>query len=288
MAVSFSLSIASYSFHRLLESGQQDMAAYIAECKRLGATHLDPWNAHLAPLTARDAAIRSAGEPVGELSPEEKAYLVEMKAQADAAGLPFGCVAVDGAHIYEADEHARRVNRGIAQRWLEAARLLGAQQVRIDAGGQGDTWPDDVFGIVTAGYQELIARARGMGLEILMENHWGPSHVPENVVRIMEAVPGLGLLFDTHNFSDQEKGWRLCTRYARSVHVKSFRFDENGNDPSVDLPRVIRLLVKGGSHHPGYAGVWGVESVPTDGDELGAAAKTLDLIRRVLSESGGA
>lgn len=74
--------------------------------------------------------------------------------------------------------------------------------------------------------------------------------------------------------------------YARSMHVKSFLFDENGNDPSVDQPRVIRLLAGGDSRQPGYAGVWGVESVPNDGDEIGAAAKTLDLIRRVLSEEG--
>lgn len=287
MAVPLKLSIASYSFHRLLESGQQDMAAYIAASKRLGATHLDPWNAHLAPLTARDQAIRLAGEPVSDLSPDEKAYLLDIKAQADAAGLLFGCVAVDGAHIYEAESRARLVNHGIARRWLEAARMLDAQQVRIDAGGQGDGWPDDVFAMVVAGYQELIAQARQMGLEILMENHWGPSHVAENVVRIMEAVPGLGLLFDTNNFSDQEKGWRLCTGYARSVHVKSFLFDASGSDPSVDLPRVIRLLANGDSRQPGYTGVWGVESVPTDGDEMGAASKTLDLIRRVLSESGG-
>lgn len=185
MAVSPNLSIASYSFHRLLESGQQDMAAYIAESKRLGATWLDPRNAHLAPLTAQDQEIRSAGTPVSGLSPEEKAYLIEIKAQADAAGLAFGCVTVDGAHIYEVEQPARLVNRGIAQRWLEASRLLGARQVRIDAGGQGDTWPDDVFAVIVAGYQDLIACARQMGLEILMENHWGPSHVPKNVVRTM-------------------------------------------------------------------------------------------------------
>ena len=53
------LSIASYSFHRLLESGVQDMFGYIADCKRLGATELDPWNSHLAGLRERDAEFKA-------------------------------------------------------------------------------------------------------------------------------------------------------------------------------------------------------------------------------------
>ena len=33
----------------------------------------------------------------------------------------------------------------------------------------------------------------------------------------------------------------------------------------------------------GYKGVWGIESVPTDGDEYAGATKTIELIRRHVS-----
>jgi sugar phosphate isomerase/epimerase len=271
------LSIASWSFHRLLESGQQDMFKYITDCKELGATQLDPWNGHLAPLIAGDNAMKAGLVPNGQLSPDEKAYLAQVKAAAEKAGLPFGCLAVDGAHIYEPTPEARDLNRAAAYRWLEAAQLLGAQQVRVDAGGPPEM-PDEAFSIIVEGYKDLLARAHPLGIELLIENHWGPSPIPENLVRILEAVPDLGLLFDTNNFQgDKERAWEMFAGRASSVHIKTFSFDEQGNDPSVNLAKAIQLLAAAG-----FNGAWGVESVPRDGDEYGGVTKTFALIRRNL------
>ena len=277
------LSIASYSFHRRLEAGQQDMFQYIRDCQALGANVLEPWNSHLAPLAAGDAALKASGRwQDSRLSAAEQIYLEQVSAAARAAALPFGCVAVDGAHIYEPTPEARQLNRAVAYRWLQAAHQLGAAQVRIDA-GQADGFPESAFRIVVDGYRDLIARGRELGLEILFENHWGISHDYENVQKLVAAVDGLGLLFDTHNWrgGTHQIAWRECARFARSVHIKTFRFDEAGNEPSEDLALAIRLLVEAG-----YRGTWGVESVPEDGDELGAAAKTLALIRRELQGLG--
>lgn len=275
------LSIASYSFHRLLGDGKQDMFQYIQDCKRLGATQLDPWNGHLALIVAGDEALKKQGDfTQNALSPAEKAYLVDVRQAAQAAGLPFGCLAVDGAHIYEATDDARRLNRCVAYRNLEAARLLGAEQVRIDAGGPPEM-PVEIFKIIVAGYQDLLARCQALGLELLIENHWGPSNLPENLTRLFSALPGLGLLFDTNNWAKgrQHDGWRLGAPYARSVHIKTFEFDAQGNDPTVDIPQAMQLLLQAG-----YQGCWGVESVPRDGDEIGAVEKTFALIRRILGE----
>jgi sugar phosphate isomerase/epimerase len=277
------LSIASYSFHRRLEAGQQDMFQYIRDCQALGVNVLDPWNGHLAPLVAGDQALKAAGRWQNpRLSTEEETYLGQVRAAAHSAGLPFGCVAVDGAHIYESTPEARQLNRAVAYRWLQAAHLLGATQVRIDA-GQAEGFPEAVFRIVVDGYDDLIMRGRALGLEILFENHWGISNDYENVIRLVEAVDGLGLLFDTHNWraGTQAKAWQQCARFARSVHIKTFGFNEAGNDPSVDLAQAIRLLVAAG-----YAGTWGVESVPEAEDEMIAAQKTIALIRRVLQTLG--
>ena len=275
------LSIASWSFHRLLESGQQDMFKYIIDCKNLGATQLDPWNGHLAPLVARDNVMKNERFPNDQLSLDEKAYLAQVKAAADHAGLPFGCLAVDGAHIYESTPEARAFNRAVAYRWLDAASLLGATMVRVDAGGPPEM-PDDIFSIIVEGYQDLLGRAHRLGIELLIENHWGPSPIPENLVRILDAVPGLGLLFDTNNFEgDKELAWEMFAGRAVSVHIKTFSFDEQGNEPSVNIPKAIQLLAAAG-----YNGAWGVESVPRDGDEYGAVEKTFALIRRTLEGIG--
>jgi sugar phosphate isomerase/epimerase len=150
--------------------------------------------------------------------------------------------------------------------------------VRIDAGGPADM-PDEAFAIIVEGYQDLLARAKGLGIELLVENHWGPTNNPDNVVKLLNALPGLGLLFDTNNWikARQEEAWETCARYARSVHIKTFSFDENGDDPSVNIAKAIHIL-----QNTGYKGTWGVESVPKDGDEYEGVKKSLALIRNVL------
>ncbi|UCC63892.1 MAG: sugar phosphate isomerase/epimerase [Anaerolineae bacterium] len=276
------LSICSYSFHRLLAAGKQDIFKYITDCRELGATQLDPWDEHLAPLKESEEAWRANADPEDvQLSPQDEAYLDRVNRAATEAGLPFGCIAVDGAHIYEPAPEARRANRAAAYGWLEVAAGLGARQVRIDAGGP-EEMPNDVFGIIVEGYRDLVARGRERGIEILIENHWGPSPVPENAVKILEAVDGLGLLFDTINWAPgmQEKGWRMCARYARATHVKTFSFDQDGNEPSVDVAKAMRTLMDAG-----YDGPWGIESCPHDGDEYEGVRKTIALIRRVVAEN---
>jgi len=273
------LSICSYSFHHLLEAGQQDVFQYISDCQTLGCTQLDLWNGHLPSLLDDEARSPSSFTPeYAQLSSAELEYLAQIKAAADNAGLPFGCLAVDGAHIYEDSPEARQANQIKAYRWLNIAEQLGAQQIRIDSGGPPDM-PDEVLDIIVTGYHDLIPRAREKGSEIVIENHWGASRIPENVVRILEAVPELGLLFDTGNWPEdrRETGWTQCARYARATHIKTYAFDAEGNETTVDVPRVMHIL-----QEAGYQGSWGIESVPRQGDEVEAAKKSIALIRRVL------
>ena len=273
------LSLCSYSFHRLLEAGQHDVFQYISDCQALGCTQLDLWNGHLPSLL--DDEVRSPSSFTWEytqLSADELDYLAQIKAAADSAGLPFGCLAVDGAHIYEASPEARQAQQIKAYRWINIAEQLRAQQIRIDSGGPPEM-PEEVFEIIVAGYNDLIPRALEKGVEVVIENHWGASRIPENVVRILEAVPELGLLFDTGNWPEEmrETGWAQCARYARASHLKTYAFDTEGNETTVDIPRAMRLL-----QESGYQGSWGIESVPREGDEVEAARKSIALVRRVL------
>lgn len=253
-------SIISYSFHRAFDAGTMDIFRYIEFCKREGYTLLDPWMKHLE---------RGLGDV---------AWLERVKEAARDAVLPFGCLAVDGGHIYETTPEARVETRTVRESWLRVAESLRARMVRIDAGGPEDL-TDEVFEIICEGYDELVRSAASRGLQVVMENHWGPTIHPENVVRILAAVDGLGYLFDTGNWAkgESERGWELCARYSSLTHFKTRRFDSSGEDRSAGLPRAIRLL-----RASGYSGPWGIESTPEDGDEFGAAQKTLAIVKREL------
>jgi sugar phosphate isomerase/epimerase len=273
------LSLCSYSFHRLLEAGKHDVFQYIDDCRALGCTQLDLWNGHLPSLLDDKERPPSGFTPeYAQLSPAEIEYLARIKASADKAGLRFGCLAVDGAHIYEPGPEAQQAQQIKAHRWLNIAGALGAGQIRIDTGGSPDM-PEEMFDVIVRGYNDLIPRAGEKGIELVMENHWGASRLPGNVMRILEAVPGLGLLFDTGNWPEdmREAGWTQSPPYARATHLKMYAFDAEGNETTVDIPRAIRLL-----QEAGYQGCWGIESVPRHGDEVEAAKKSIALVRRVL------
>ena len=139
------------------------------------------------------------------------------------------------------------------------------------------------FAVIVEGFNDLIAQARERNIEILTENHWGPTKDPDNTIKLLGALPELGLLFDSNNWIPErrEEAWRSCAQYAKALHIKTFSFDEAGNDPSMDLELCFSLLKEAG-----YTGVWGIESTPDDGDEAAGVLGTLALIRRELGVGG--
>lgn len=277
------LSICSFSFHRLLDAGRQDIFQYIETCRELGCTHLQPWNAHFArgwvrgEITQVGRRPAESAAPVWLEPPREAAFLAELREAAGRAGLGWELIAVDGAHIYDPNPETVAANRLRARRWVDFAAALGAGGLRIDAGGPHHPEPA-VLDHIIIGYRELIAEAATRGVSIFIENHWGSSQIPDNILLYLREVPGLKLLFDTNNWAPgrQHEGWEKCAPFASATHFKTFSFDENGQEPSVDLPLAARLLLDSG-----YQGVWGIESVPRDGQEVAAARATIALLRQL-------
>ena len=255
-------SVISYSFHRTFAAGKMDIFSYITWCKENGFTKLDPWNRHL------------------EAGFDDDAYVAKVKAAAAEVGLPFGCIAVDGAHIYEATAEARADNRQKAYRWIDIAAQLGATQVRIDAGGRGLTL-EEIFDIVVEGYKDVVQYAGAKGIQVLSENHWGPTQHPDAMHKVLAAVDGLGLLFDSFNWvkGTHEQAWPQYAPLASLTHIKTLSFDEHGNEPNWDIPKVIRLL-----READYQGSWGIEGESKDWDEAEIVTKTLALIKRELAK----
>jgi sugar phosphate isomerase/epimerase len=275
------IGICSFSFHRLLAEGKQDMFQYMKDCVELGCTQLDPWCAHLAPLHDGDNIIHAGHNPgEAKLDAAEDVYIEKVKAAADELNMPFGCLAVDGACIYADTPADIRKQRALQYRWLDIAGKLNCEFARIDAGGPEDM-PDDAFAIIKEGYEDIIAYGRERGVRIITENHFGPSKHPENVVKLIEEIDGLGYLFDTNNWAEgkQREGWDRCAQYADVTHIKTFEFDADGNVVGVDMPYAFELLKK-----HGFDGCWGIESVPRDGDEMAGARATVALIKRLAAE----
>jgi sugar phosphate isomerase/epimerase len=124
---------------------------------------------------------------------------------------------------------------------------------------------------------ELMPVAAAHRLPVVIENHWGISSRPENIVAIIEAVksPWLGTCPDFWNFPrdvDPYEGLKILAPKALHVQAKSARFRENGEEMNFDYKRALAIL-----HDCGYDGTVAIE-YQGGGRDLEGCVRTRELI----------
>jgi sugar phosphate isomerase/epimerase len=173
------ISVLSYSFRGLLAEGKMDVFGYLETCKyRYGLGAADIWNAF---LTSTDVA-----------------YLKKVKDALDERELVLADLCVDKAHIWEDQPEARERNYQNALAHLKAAETLGARFMRLDAGGQGDTWTNEQFDHIVKRYKEYAQWALDRGFKVGAENHWGPERLWPNMQKLYQAVDHKGFGISCH------------------------------------------------------------------------------------------
>lgn len=122
-------------------------------------------------------------------------------------------------------------------------------------------------------------------IRLAIENHWGITSQPENIVRIVRAVDSelVGTCPDFGNFPgdvDRYAGLERLASRALHVHAPSARFDHEGEERSIDYGRCLRLL-----RDRGYDGAITVE-YNGGGDDLEGCLRTRDLLLRHADSPG--
>jgi len=243
------IGIASYAFHGLLKAGVIDLFGYLESCRyRYDLRTADIWN--------------------GMLTSTDDDYLGKVKHALAERELVLVNLCVDGPHIWEDDPDRREKHYQSALRYLQAAELLGAKTLRIDAGGRGDDWTPEQFETIVGRFQEYAQRAQESGFKVGPENHWGAEVVPENMRRLCEAVdhPGFGVLL---HYRDNE-GDALMAPWAMHTHITR-ELTENGLESSMQMLR-----------EAGYEGCWSVEH-HSGTNEYSEVAIQLAKVRDVLT-----
>jgi len=167
------------------------------------------------------------------------------------------------------DPDAREANYKKALEYMDAAEILGAKTVRLDAGGdhKAKTFTNEQMDYIVPRYQEYCQRAYDNGYKFGPENHWGPEVVPENMKAICEAVdhPGFGVLIHFRGEGDE-----LFAPWAMHTHV-AWACMENHLNESMNLLKGL-----------GYEGYWGVEH-HTGENEYTEVAMQIAAVRDVLN-----
>ena len=215
---------------------------------------------------------------------KDQAYLAQLKKGADDAGVSIGLLMLDTNGSLAAGDGAQR-QKAVEKTypWLDAAAFLGCRSVRVNARGEGS--PDELRPRIVDSCSTLADYAAGRNLNLVIENHGGPSSDPQWLVSVMQAVnkPNFGILPDFGNFPDEVNRYDAVEAfmpYSKGVSAKSIAFTASGDCAETDFRRMMRI-VRDGS----YAGYVGVESeVEGAENEPDAILKTRDLLRAIFAE----
>lgn len=252
-----SYSIGSWSFHALYDSGQMNIFGYLESlAHRYDVRHADIWNGML--LTTDDAYIALLERTLRE---EE---------------LTVACLAVDGANVWHKDPDIAQHQHKVALRYLDIARRLRVQTVRIDMGVMTPDITEEQFAHLVTRYSQYAAFAQDYGFRIGPQTHQPASQVAANLTRLSQALstPAFGVVLDVSRWHEQpEAGDREAAPYTMHVHFDRAFVDLFGQ-PLLDKVRLLKTA--------GYEGCWSLEF---RGGEREYIEVALDLaaIRRAVS-----
>jgi len=240
----FRISLAQWSLHRALQGGMLDNFEFPVKAKRdFGIQAVE----YVSTFFDRH-----------EVNPK---YLDELKRITDYHGITNVLIMVDGeGSLGASDKNERTEAVENHYKWVDAARHIGCHAIRVNASGDGG-W-DALGKNVSSGLHLLAAYAQKQNIKILVENHGGLSSSGAWLSQVMKTVnlPGVGTLPDFGNFTvspteqyDKYQGMTELMPFAAGVSAKSYAFDDDGNETSIDFDRMMKIVKKSG--YRGYIGI---------------------------------
>jgi len=201
-------------------------------------------------------------------------------------------VAISAAPGNEAglSEETRREGIRVAKLWLDAAKQIGVQSMRINTGGP-QILPQS---IVQGGYprnldivpylenaiesfKEMADYGEKVGVKVTIENHWGLGANPMNIIIILNEVNS-PFLESSPDFSNWEHdyllyhGLEVLIPYAKSMcHAKRWT-----RYPDIDINRCVQIL-----NNAGYKGYISME-YEGGGDPVAGSLKLMDDVVEAL------
>lgn len=200
-------------------------------------------------------------------------YLNEMNTRAKDVGVRQLLIMIDGeGDLGDLDTARRKTAVENHYKWVEAAKRLECHSIRVNAKGMGSAV--DVGKAVVQGLGSLSEFAKDFGLNVIVENHGGYSSDGSWLAGVMREVgmTNCGTLPDFGNFCleyegdecaeeyDRYKGVEELMPFAKAVSAKTYDFDVNGDETTIDFMKMMRIV-----EQSGYQGFVGIEY---EGDRL--------------------
>lgn len=208
----------------------------------------------------------------------EATYLERLRSAVETAGATVENVPIDVGDICEPDPNRRASYIREIEKWMDAAAAIGSRAVRVNTGPARHG--SDALALAVESCRRLVNHAENLGLNVLIENHGGISNDPEMLTQLIKAVGSerMGACPDFGGFEEAIRYDALeqIMPLAKLVHAKSYAFDDNGEETTIDYGRCMQIVKSSG-----FKGVLSIE-YEGEGDQFQGIRKTQELISRHL------
>ena len=267
--VPFKISLAQWSWHRRLRGQQQpkmDNLDFAVNARKFGFEAVEYVNQFF-----KDKA-------------EDTSYLAQMKQRAKDNDVESVLIMCDGeGNLGDPDSQRRTQAVENHYKWLEAAKYLGCHSIRVNAASRGTY--DEQLKLAANGLRRLSTKAVEYKLNVIVENHGGLSSNSEWLASVIKKVdlPNCGTLPDFGNFppeADKYKSVEMLMPYARGVSAKSYDFDDNDDETTIDFYRMLKIVVASG--YKGYVDVEYEGNSLSEDEGIVATKKLLEKIQQQM------
>jgi sugar phosphate isomerase/epimerase len=258
----FKMSLAQWSFNKSFRSGgvsPYEFARLASELGFEGLEYVNQLYPDVMDSEDKSAAIAAFVEKNNALAAQYKLQnvLIMIDSEGDLAS---------------SDENTRSEAIANHKLWIDAANQMGCSAVRLNLFGESD--PEKWVANSILSLTDLADYAADKNINVIVENH---GRLSSNVPVLMKVINGTGksncgTLPDFGNFCIAEEGYGSlfdgsCKEFydpykgvsemivkAFGVSAKSYDFDEEGNETTLDYNRLIKIV-----KDAGYKGFVGVE-----------------------------
>ncbi|MCL6267655.1 sugar phosphate isomerase/epimerase family protein [Flagellimonas myxillae] len=269
------ISLAQWSLHRQFQNGTLNADDF----------------AHISIDTYGINAVEYVNGFYKKYGNDER-FWANMKARADKAGVNSLLIMVDEeGDLGAAKDKERKKAVENHYKWVNAAKILGCHSIRVNAFGASDR--DTFRSTMADGLGRLSDYAAKENINIVIENHGLYSSDAKLITEIIQQVnsPNVGTLPDFGNWClsakwgstkgdceaayDIYQGVSEFLPFAKGVSAKSYNFNAEGEHPSIDYHKMLKIV-----KDFGYKGHIGIE-YEGDGPEHEGILQTKALIEKV-------
>lgn len=266
----FKISLAEWSLHKTLFAKEMTNLQFPVVSRELGID-----------------AVEFVNQFFKDQAKDEK-YLAELLKITKNEGVTNVLIMCDGEGMVGAPDKSERMKTvENHKKWIDAAAFLGCHSIRVNAGSQGSY--EEQQKLAADGLRMLCEYGDTKKINILVENHGGLSSNGDWLSGVMKMVDHkrVGTLPDFGNFTinretgeeyDRYKGVEQLMRFAKGVSGKSYAFDAQGNETTMDFYRLMKIV-----KDSGYKGYVDVEYEGSELSEKEGIIATKKLLEKVFA-----